>query len=209
MEQELESYISEYSSAEDPLLNELFRFTYLNVVNPNMVSGHLQGMFLEFITYMMKPKLVLEIGTFTGYSAICIAKALPEGGLLHTIEENDELKCIINRFFIKAKVAGRIVLHSGRAQKIVPILGLRFDMIYIDGDKREYADYYRLALDHLAPGGVILADNVLWGGKVREEESRDPQTQGIIEFNKMVKADDSVVKVILPVRDGIMLIRKA
>ncbi|MFO7574370.1 MAG: class I SAM-dependent methyltransferase [Bacteroidales bacterium] len=208
MEKGLESYLSEHSSAEDPLLNELYRFTYLNVVNPNMVSGHLQGKFLEFITYMMKPKLVLEIGTFTGYSAICIARALPEGGLLHTIEENDELKCVINRFLIKGGVAERIVLHIGRAQRIVPTLGLKFDMIFIDGDKREYADYYMLALDHLAPGGVILADNVLWGGKVREGESRDPQTRGIIEFNKMVKEDDSVVKVILPLRDGIMLIRR-
>lgn len=208
MEKELESYLSEYSSAEDPLLNELYRFTYLNVVNPNMVSGHLQGMFLEFVTHMMKPKLVLEIGTFTGYSAICIARALPEGGLLHTMEENDELRCVIDRFFIKARLADRIVLHIGKAQKIVPGMGLEFDMIYIDGDKREYVDYYRLALDHLAPGGVILADNVLWGGKVQEEESRDPQTQGIIEFNKMVKEDESVVKVILPIRDGIMLIRK-
>jgi len=208
MEKGLETYLSEHSSAEDPLLNELYRFTYLNVVNPNMVSGHLQGMFLEFVTYMMKPKLVLEIGTFTGYSAICIARALPEGGLLHTMEENDELRCVINRFFIKAKLADRIVLHIGKAQKIVPGMGLKFDMIYIDGDKREYVDYYRLALDHLAPGGVILADNVLWGGKVQEGESRDPQTHGIIEFNKMVKEDESVVKVILPIRDGIILIRK-
>jgi predicted O-methyltransferase YrrM len=208
MERETESYIVAHSSAEDPLLNELYRFTYLNVVNPNMVSGHLQGIFLEFITHMMKPKCVLEIGTFTGYSAICIAGALPEGGILHTIEENDELRCVINRFFIRSKLSESIILHIGRAQKVVPELGLKFDMIYIDGDKREYVEYYRLALDHLAPGGVILADNVLWGGKVKEVESRDPQTRGIIEFNRLVKEDESVVKVILPIRDGIMLIRR-
>lgn len=204
----MESYIHDYSSAEDPLLNELFRFTYLNMVNPNMVSGHLQGLFLGFITYMTKPRLVLEIGTFTGYSAISIAKALPEGGILHTIEENDELKCIINRFFIRAKVADRIVLHTGRAQNIVTGLGLKFDMVYIDGDKREYVDYYRMALDYLAPGGIIVADNVLWGGKAPNGDTKDPQTRGIIGFNELVKEDELVVKVILPIRDGIMLIRK-
>ncbi len=205
----MESYIVEHSSSEDELLNELYRFTHLNVVNPNMVSGHLQGLFLGFITHMIKPSLTLEIGTYTGYSAICIARALPQDGVLHTIEQNDELKCVINRFFIKAGVADRIVLHTGRAQTIIPDMGLKFNMIYIDGDKREYTDYYRLALANLASGGVIIADNVLWGGKASGGDIRDPQTRGIIDFNNVVKEDESVVKVILPIRDGIMLIRKA
>lgn len=208
MDRDTESYILDHSTPEDPLLNELYRFTHLHLVNPNMTSGHLQGKLLEFITYMIKPGLVLEIGTYSGYSAISIARALPEGGILHTIEENDEIKCIIDRFIKKAKLSDRIVLHSGRAQNIVPALGLRFDMVYIDGDKREYVEYYRLALNQLAPGGVIIADNVLWGGKAPQGDTKDTQTRGIIEFNKLVRGDDSVEKLILPLRDGVMMIRR-
>lgn len=209
MDRETESYILDHSTPEDPLLNELYRFTYLHVINPNMLSGHLQGKFLEFITFMVKPSLALEIGTYTGYSAICIGRALPPGGMLHTIEENDELKCISTRFFIKAGLRDKIILHTGRAQRIVPELKLKFDLIFIDGDKREYTECYKLALENLAPGGIILVDNVLWGGKAQERDSGDPQTRGVIEFNEFVKADSSVEKVIIPLRDGIMLLRKA
>lgn len=208
MGMDTEKYILDHTSPEDPLLNELFRFTHLHMVNPNMASGHMQGKLLEFITYMVKPQLALEIGTYTGYSAISIARALPQGGVLHTIEENDELKCIINRFIIKAKLTDRIELHTGRAQNIVPKLGLSFDLIFIDGDKREYSEYYRLALDSLAQGGVIIADNVLWGGKAPVGDTKDPQTRGIIEFNELVRTDESVEKMILPIRDGVMMIRR-
>ncbi len=208
MDRETESYITDHSSAEDPLLTGLYRFTHLNAVNPNMACGNLQGRFLEFITFMVKPRLVLEIGTYTGYSAIAMARALPPGGILHTVDDNDELSDISRGWFERAGLADRIVSHTGRAQEIVPELGLRFDLIYIDGDKREYCEYYSLSLGHLAPRGIILADNVLWGGKAPQGNSRDPQTLGIIRFNEMVKADDSVVKVILPLRDGVMMIRR-
>jgi caffeoyl-CoA O-methyltransferase len=208
MSQETEDYIREHSSPEDPLLKELFRFTHLNVVNPNMLSGHLQGKFLEFITGMLKPLHALEIGTYTGYSAISIARALPEKGVLHTIDPNDELLEICRSFFERAGLTEKIVLHSGRAQELIPALKLKFDLIFIDGDKREYTEYYKLALQYLTPVGIILADNVLWGGKATAPDSRDPQTRGIIEFNQMVKDDATVEKVILPFRDGMMMIRK-
>ena len=207
MDRDTESYILNHSTPEDPLLNELYRFTHLHVTNPNMVSGHLQGKLLEFITFMAKPSLALEIGTYTGYSAICIGRGLPPGGILHTIDENDELKCVSGRFIIKAGLKDKIVMHTGRAQNIVPGLNLRFDLVFIDGDKREYAEYYHLAMDSLAPGGIIIADNVLWGGKAPEGETRDAQTRGIIEFNELVRSDNRVEKVILPLRDGIMIIR--
>jgi caffeoyl-CoA O-methyltransferase len=208
MNQETEEYIREHSSQEDPLLNELYRFTHLNVVNPNMVSGHLQGLFLEFLIRISKPLLALEIGTYTGYSAICIARALPPEGILHTIDVNDELADISAGYFERAGVARKVVPHTGRAQEIVPALNLKFDFIFIDGDKREYSEYYKLATEHLSSGGIIIADNVLWGGKASESDSRDPQTRGIIEFNNLVKADAGVEKIILPLRDGMMLIRR-
>jgi len=208
MNQETEDYIRDHSSSEDPLLNELFRYTHLNVVNPNMLSGHLQGKFLEFITGMLKPLYALEIGTYTGYSAISIARALPEKGVLHTIDPNDELSGICRSYFDRAGLSGKIVAHTGRAQVIIPALKLKFDLIYIDGDKREYTEYYQLALQYLTPAGIILADNVLWGGKATTPDSPDPQTRGIIEFNQMVKDDTTVEKLILPFRDGMTMIRK-
>lgn len=208
MNHESEEYIREHSSPEDPLLNELYRFTHLNVVNPNMVSGHLQGLFLEFLVSISKPLLALEIGTYTGYSAICIARALQPEGILHTIDVNDELADISAGYFERAGVARKIVSHTGRAQDIVPLLNLKFDFIFIDGDKREYSEYYKLATEHLSAEGIIIADNVLWGGKASESDSHDPQTRGIIEFNRVVKDDSCVENVILPFRDGIMLIRR-
>jgi caffeoyl-CoA O-methyltransferase len=207
MDREAEMYILDHSSPEDPLLAELYRFTHLNVINPNMVSGHLQGLFLEFLVYMLKPSLVLEIGTYTGYSAISMARALPEGGVLHTIDNNDELSVVSTTFFERSGISDKIIAHIGKAQEIVPALNLKFDLIFIDGDKREYIEYYNLAIDSLASGGIILADNVLWGGKVTTGETRDQQTRGIMEFNEMVKNDTRVQKVILPIRDGMSMIR--
>lgn len=206
-EQKILSYIAENSSGEDEVLNELYRYTHLHTVNPVMVSGHLQGKLLELITFLQKPHLALEIGTFTGYSSICIARSLPKEGRLHTIEISDEYSDIHELFFSKAGVRDKIICHTGKAQNLVQHLGLKFDLIFIDGDKREYPVYYQLAKSVILPEGLIVADNVLWGGKVTDLNAADSHTIGIKEFNRMVKDDSSVSNLIIPIRDGISLIR--
>ena len=173
-----------------------------------MTSGHLQGKFLEFISFMIHPEYILEIGTFTGYSAICLAKGLKPGGKLITIEINDELTLFSYEYFKRAGLGDKIIQITGNALEAIPELDMVFDLVFIDGDKREYSDYYRLVIDKLKPGGFILADNVLWGGKVIENETRDPQTKGVIEFNDMISRQKNIEHVMLPVRDGLTLIRK-
>jgi caffeoyl-CoA O-methyltransferase len=208
MNRKLEQYILDHSSPEDPVLEELYRQTHLRFVNPNMVSGHLQGKFLEFISLMINPKFILEIGTFTGYSAICLAKGLRPGGKLITIEINDELTGFSQSYFCKAGVDTIITQLTGKAQDIVPGLKQMFDLVFIDGDKREYVEYYRLATEKLNKGGFILVDNVLWGDKVLEKEINDVQAKGIIEFNEMIKKETLIENLIIPLRDGLMLIYK-
>jgi predicted O-methyltransferase YrrM len=208
MDKLIEKYILEHSSPEDPILEELYRETHLRFINPNMSTGYIQGMLLQLISKMVTPENILEIGTFTGYSAICLARGLKPGGRLVTIEINDELKEFSSAWFIKAGVETVITQLTGRAQEIIPELDQIFDLVYIDGDKREYADYYNLSIDKVRSGGFIIADNVLWGGKVLEVSSRDQQTRGIIEFNEMIAREKGVEKIILPLRDGLMIIRK-
>jgi caffeoyl-CoA O-methyltransferase len=208
MNKNLEQYIEQYSTPEDSVLEDLFRQTHIRFLNPNMLSGHLQGKLLEFISFMISPGNILEIGTFTGYSAICLSKGLKPGGKLITIEINDELTDFAQSYFIKANADKKILQLTGRAQDIVPGLDLMFDLAFIDGDKREYVEYYKLIIDKINPGGFIIADNVLWGGKVLENDTSDPQTKGIIDFNEMVRKEPAIEKVILPVRDGLMMIRK-
>ena len=205
---ELEKFILDYSTPKDPVLEDLYRQTNIRFVNPNMVSGHLQGKFLEFISFMIRPGNILEIGTFTGYSAICLVKGLKPGGKLITIELNDELNAFSQSYFYRAGVESKITQLTGNALEIIPQLDLMFDLIFIDGDKREYTDYFRLIIDKTKPGGFILADNVLWGGNVLDNETCDAQTKGIIEFNEMIKNEKNIENVILPVRDGLMIIRK-
>ena len=204
----LEQYIELHSTPEDPVLDDLYRQTHIRFVNPNMVSGHLQGKFLEFISMMIRPENILEIGTFTGYSAICLSKGLRPDGKLITIEINDELSAFTHFYFRQAGADEKITQLTGRAQDIIPTLDVMFDLIFIDGDKREYVEYYKLIIDKVKPGGFILADNVLWGGKVIENESNDQQTSGIINFNSMIRHETIIENVILPLRDGLMLIRK-
>jgi len=204
----LEKYITDHSSPEDPVLEELFRETHIRFVNPNMASGHIQGMMLEFISRMISPQFILEIGTYTGYSAICLAKGLKAGGRLFTIEMNDELKEFSHSYFLKAGVEDRISQYTGRAQDIIPGISQNFDLVFIDGDKREYTEYFSLVIPKVRSGGFVLADNVIWDGKVLERETGDSQTRGIIEFNEMIRNDGSIEKLILPVRDGLMIIRK-
>jgi caffeoyl-CoA O-methyltransferase len=207
MDKKLNRYILDHTSAEDPILEDLYRQTHIRFVNPNMASGHLQGKLLEFISRMVNPGTILEIGTFTGYSAICLAKGLKPGGKLYTVEINDELSEFSNSYFRKAGLENSIVQLTGRAQDIIPGLDAKFDLAFIDGDKREYTEYYNIIIRKMKPKGFILADNVLWGGMVLEKESTDQQTRGIIEFNEMIREQKNIEKLILPIRDGLMLIR--
>ena len=209
MEKGLDKYIREHSTPEDKVLEELYRQTHLYVVNPNMASGHIQGKFLEMLSYMIYPSRILEIGTYTGYSAICLARGLKSGGQLHTIEINDELNEMSTHYFALAGVADRVTLHTGRAQDVIPEMKYIFDLVFIDGDKREYCEYYDLVFEKVRKGGFIIADNVLWGGKIEGVEAlKDPQTKGVVMFNEMVRTDPRVEKIVLPLRDGLMIIRK-
>ena len=208
MNKKLEQYIEEFSTAEDPVLEDLYRQTHIRFVNPNMVSGHLQGKLLELISRMIKPENILEIGTFTGYSAICLSKGLRPGGKLITIELNDELSSFAHSYFCKAGADEKIIQMTGKAQNIIPGLDLMFDLVFIDADKREYIEYYKLVIDKVKPGGFILADNVLWGGQVVEKGISDPQALGIINFNNMIRKETIIEDVIIPIRDGLMLMRK-
>jgi len=208
MTRKLDQYITSHSSPEDPVLADLYRQTHIRFVNPNMISGHLQGKLLEFISAMINPEFILEIGTFTGYSAICLSKGLKPGGKLITIEINDELESFSHSYFCMAGVDTKIIQLTGNAFEIIPGLDKKFDLVFIDGDKREYTEYYKLIIDKVSPGGFILADNVLWGGKVIENDTIDMQTLGVIEFNEMIIKEKDIEVVMLPLRDGLMMIRK-
>jgi predicted O-methyltransferase YrrM len=208
MTTKLEQFLHDHTTPEDPVLDDLYRQTHIRFVNPNMASGHLQGKFLEFISLMINPENILEIGTFTGYSTICLARGLKKHGMLTTIELNDELTAFALSYFCRAGVESKITQMSGRAQDIIPSLDQTFDLVFIDGDKREYIEYYQLVIDKVKPGGFLLADNVLWGGKALEGETTDPQGRGIISFNEMIRNDRSIEIVTIPLRDGLMLIRK-
>lgn len=206
----LEKYIHEHSSAEDSLLHELDRQTHLRVLNPRMISGHIQGKLLELIVKMFRPKNVLEIGTFTGYSALCMAAGLEDDAVIDTCEVDDELESLAQSFFDRSPYGHKIHLHVGSALDIAPELGKQFDLVFMDGDKREYPAYYDMLMDGglLHSGSVILADNILWYGKVVQPVAHnDHHTQALIEFNRRVKEDERVESVILPLRDGINIIR--
>jgi len=207
MNRKLEQYIRDHSTAEDPVLEDLFRQTHIRFVNPNMSTGNLQGKFLEMISFMINPQNILEIGTYTGYSAICLAKGLRQGGRLYTVEINDELSDFAHSYFIKAGVENIITQISGNAIDIIPSLTIEFDLVFIDGDKREYCEYFKVAIEKVRKGGFILADNVLWGDKVLEKETKDQQSVGILNFNEMLMNEKDIEHVIIPLRDGITLIR--
>lgn len=206
----LEKYIHDNSSAEDALLHELDRQTHLQVINPRMISGHIQGKLLELLVKMFRPKHILEIGTFTGYSALCMAAGLDEDGVVDTCEVDDELEPIAQSFFARSAHGHKIHHHIGSALEIAPKLGKQFDLVFIDGDKREYPAYYNMLMDGglVHSGSILLADNILWYGKVVQPVAHnDLHTQALIEFNRMVVEDDRVESVILPLRDGINIIR--
>lgn len=206
----LAKYITEHSSDQTEALAWIQRQTNIRTNHARMLSGAVQGRFLTMLTEMIRPHDILEIGTFTGYSAVCLASGLEAGGHLDTLEINDELEDLIIEGFEKAGLADRITLHIGDAKETLDRLKDRcYDLVFIDANKREYCDYYRAVFDMVRPGGYILADNVLWDGKVCQNPMpQDRQTQGIAAFNDMVKADQRVESVILPVRDGLNIIRK-
>lgn len=206
----LDKYIQDHTSPEEELLKELDRETHLRVVQPRMLSGHVQGKLLTMLVKMMQPKRVLEIGTFTGYSALCIAAGLDEGAMLHTFEVDDELEGIASEFFGRSEHGAKITHHIGSALEEAPQLGEVFDMVFMDGDKREYPEYYNMLMegDMLRSGSVIIADNILWSGKVVEPlQKNDKHTRALLEFNQMVVNDPRVECVILPIRDGLTIIR--
>jgi predicted O-methyltransferase YrrM len=209
LDPKISAYAEAHTKAESKLLAELNRDTNANVMFPRMLSGHLQGRMLSMLSKMIQPKRILEIGTYTGYSALCMSEGLQDGGMLHTIELNPEHEDMINKYFRKAGVENIITLHIGNAMKIIPTLNETFDLVFIDADKENYSLYFDLVFPKIRNGGYIFADNVLWSGKVLEAiDPNDKETKGIVEFTKKVQADDRVENVLLPVRDGVMIIRK-
>lgn len=203
---ELEEYITAHSEQESEVLAALRRATHLNVMRPRMLSGNIQGQLLKMFCRMIGAKRVLEIGTYTGYAAISLAEGLDEDGMVYTIDINDEIEDIAREYIGKSGLEGRIRFLLGDARDLIPDLEETFDLVFIDADKRQYPEYYRLIFDKLKPGGMIVADDVLWEGKVLTD--KDAQTRGIMAFNDLVAGDERVEKLILPVRHGLMLIRK-
>lgn len=207
---DLEQYILEHIDEEGEYLHQLYRDTHLKLLYPRMASGHLQGRLLKMFVRMIQPEQILEIGTYSGYSALCMAEGLKEGGCIHTIEINDEQEEFTRPWIEKSPYADKIRMYIGDALDLVPKMDITFDLAFVDGDKRRYIDYYEMILPKLSSGGYILADNTLWDGHVLEEHPhpKDLQTIGIKAFNDLVAKDDRVEKVILPLRDGLTIIRK-
>jgi len=207
---DLDEYILQHIDPESDYLRALYRDTHLKLLYPRMASGHLQGRMLKMFVRMIRPRQVLEIGTYSGYSALCMAEGLPEGAMLHTFEINDEQEDFTRPWLEGSPYADKIRFYIGDALELVPQLGLTFDLVFMDADKRKYLDYYEMALASLADGGYIIADNTLWDGHVLEEHphSSDLQTIRIKEFNDFVARDPRVEKVILPLRDGLTIMRK-
>lgn len=205
----IDEYILDHIDAESDYLKALYRATHVRLLRPRMASGHLQGRMLKMFVQMIRPQTVLEIGTYSGYSALCLAEGLPEGGMLHTYEINDEQEDFTRPWLENSPWAEKIIFHIGDALEAVPQLGICFDLAFIDGDKRRYIEYYEMVLKYLNPGGYIIADNTLWDGHVLEiPHPTDKQTIGIKAFNDLVAKDSRVEKVILPLRDGLTIIRK-
>jgi caffeoyl-CoA O-methyltransferase len=206
---ELNGYCLQHSDKEDDLLNELSRQTHLRTTQPRMLSGHLQGGFLSMISMLAKPLHILEIGTFTGYSALCLAKGLQQNGKLITLDNNPETSVMAKDFFNRSAYKDQIEFILGKAAEVIPTLPYTFDLIFIDADKKNYAIYYDLVFDKLNAGGLIMADNVLWSGKILDlQKNKDEDTLAIDAFNKKIAADTRVEKMMLPLRDGVTLIRK-
>ena len=205
---EIWRYAEDHTSPESDLLREIERETHVNYLFPRMISGHFQGRLLSMFSKMIRPLNILEIGTYTGYGTICLAEGLRESGRIHTIEINMELEETINLNLQRAGIREKVILYLGNALEIIPELNLNFDIVFLDADKINYLTYYKILMDHISPGGYIFADNVLWSGKVLENKERDKEATFLQEFNEYINKDSRVEKILLPVRDGIMIIRK-
>ena len=205
----IEAYILQHMDEENDYLKALYRQTHVKIINPRMTSGHLQGRLLKMLVQMIRPHRILEIGTFTGYSALCMAEGLEEGAMLHTYEIDDELEDFTRPWIEGSPHGHKVCFHIGNALNEVPQLGETFDLVFMDGDKRQYMDYYEMVMQYTSPNAIILADNTLWDGHVVEKAYLcDRQTAAINEFNAFVAADQRVEKFILPLRDGLTMIRK-
>ena len=208
MDRQIEEYIDDHVGRESSVLNELYRFTHLNVPYSGMISDHVQGRLLSMLSHMAKPVQVLEIGTFTGYSAICLAEGLSENGHLHTIEQDDERGEIASSFFEKVGLSDRITLHIGNALEIIPELDIVFDLVFIDAAKKQYLDYYHAIFDKVRPGGYILVDNILWYGQVANPKIQDETTNELRRFNDFILNDIRIERAIVQNRDGLFILRK-
>lgn len=205
----IDDYVCAHSENEPQLLYELNRETHINVLRPRMLSGHFQGRVLSLLSHMIQPKNILEIGTYTGYSALCFAEGLVEGGKILTLDKNEELEDLVNEFIQKSEYKNAIECRIGDAMEIIPTLQDEYDLVFIDADKSNYINYYNMVFDKVAKGGYIIIDNVLWSGKVIEEvEEGDEDTQVLIDLNKLIHEDDRVQEVLFPIRDGLMIARK-
>ncbi len=209
IEQKIHDYAEEISTQENDILKQLTRETHLKVMNPIMLCGFLQGRFLAMISSMMQAENILEIGTYTGYSAICLAQGLQEHGTLHTIEKDPELEEICRKYFKLSGFENKIQLHIGDAMEVIPQFDMLFDLVYIDCDKELYTDVYKLVFEKVKPRGYIIADNVLWHGKIFDEhQQNDKETKAIVEFNRYIQNDKRAENYLLPFRDGMMIIQK-
>lgn len=209
LDSEIENYAQAHTQPESSVLAELNRETWAKVLQPRMLSGHLQGRFLSMLSMLKQPKRILEIGTYTGYSALCLAEGLAPDGQLHTIDVNEELERIIRKYVVKAGLAEKITLHVGNALEIIPTLNEKWDLVFIDADKENYSLYFDLVFDAVNPGGLIIADNVLWSGKVLQQAlPNDAETQALQRFNQKVAHDVRVTSLLLPIRDGLMILQK-
>ena len=208
LSEELENYAAQHTEDEPLLLQELNKRTHLNVLQPRMISGHFQGRFLSLLSKMVQPRIILEIGTYTGYATLCLAEGLHPEGVLHTIDIKEELTDLQREFFDRSGYGNQIVQHLGKAADIIPALDTTFDLVFIDADKQNYAHYFDLVIEKMNRGGIILSDNVLWSGKVVEEvKHNDKHTQALMAYNQKIKDDPRVETVLLPIRDGITLSR--
>ena len=209
LDEKIEEYVNQHSSPEPELLARLNRETHLKILQPRMLSGHLQGRVLSMLMKMIRPQRILEIGTYTGYSALCMAEGLAQAGELHSIDINEELTDFVQKYVNEAGHQDRIKLHVGNALEIIPLLKEDWDVVFIDADKNNYINYYNLLIDKLKSGSYIIADNVLWSGKVIEDyNQQDEDTKTLIDFNKMIQEDERVENVLFPIRDGLMVLRK-